>query len=171
MKFYHFILILLISSCSNKNKNYTAIDKIMIFTSDTTVFDDIGFGADDLMNIFFRDSSQFFRVPATNMNREMLDTILKNLNNIKGKRYAYKNEYLSELNFCKMWQIVFFNKNIRNCVICLNETKNLLSVNDTIFEIDKNILLHNTPLRYLSPAVIPEKSKIFTSRTIYINSN
>ena len=169
MRFYHFISIILISSCSNRSKNSTSIDKIMVFTADTTVFEDVGRGSDDLMEIFFRDSSKFSNARPINMKQNKLEEIIYSINSIKRKASSKKNINIPEHNFCKVWQIVFFNKNVRNCVICINDHSNLMSINDTIFQIDKNITIKNSGLKNLVPAIISEKSKIFSSRTIYVD--
>lgn len=171
MRFYHFILIILISSCSNSIKNSTTIDKIMIFTSDTTVFEDVGRGSDDLMEIFFRDSSKFSNAHPVYMKQDKLKEIIYSINSIERKASSKKNIYIPEHNFCKMWQIVFFYKNIRNCVVCINDVSNLMSINDTIFQIDRNITIKNSGLKNLLPSIISEKSKIFSSKTIYVDKN
>lgn len=169
MRFYYYILIILISGCSNVGENSTSIDKIMIFTSDTTVFEDVGPGSDDLMEIFFRDSSKFSSTRPVYMKQDTLEEIVYSINNIKRMASSKKNIYIPEHNFCKMWQIVFFHENIRNCVVCVNDDSNLMSINDTIFQIDQNITIKNSGLKKLLPVIIAGKSKIFSSKTIYVD--
>jgi hypothetical protein len=147
-----------------KNIQY---DEVMILSSDTSYVNDISWQMDDLLDGFYQDSSVFSIGNSQTMKASRVEDILRNLNHLKIKYYARKNPYIREFNFCKKWQIIFLKQDVQHCAICIDTNSMLMSVNDSIFKLERGMFYNNVSLKDFYPHKFLDQ-KHYSSQVINI---
>ncbi|MGJ1458020.1 hypothetical protein [Sphingobacterium multivorum] len=168
MKQFFYIFTLLLVSCGEFKKEDNRFDRMIVLSSDTSYINDISWKMDNLLEIFYQDSSQFSIIKPKQLKNNQVDSLFKDLDELKVYYYARKNPYIQEYNFCKKWQIVLFREQIQQCDICIDTNSMLMSIRDSIFKINREKFYKSKALKEVYPKSFFLNHKYYSSELIYI---